>query len=183
MSAVRKLSVVSTSAKQLKVRVKLRAKPRVKMDMHRLPFVGRDHVQEESGGVCFWDVPFEGGYFGGNETGAAIAHMYLAHLRRANRNQCQKLDLGPILSGMMRRTPRTKEENDSRSGQLMGFASVIGAWLGAAVDQLGERLETADQAALLKAANAGLDLAGAQARFNKVLDDAGFTDEAEHGDG
>lgn len=183
MSAVRKLSVVSTTAKPTKVRMKLRAKHRAKLDMHRLPFVGRDHVQEENGGVCFWDVPFTGGYFGGNETGEAIAYIYLAHLRHMSGNKSHKLGLGPILSEMMRRIPRTKEEHDSRCGQLIGFASVIGTWLGAAVDQLGERLETADQVGLLKAANAGLDFAGAQARFNKVLDDAGFTDETGHGDG
>ncbi|MBH3308338.1 hypothetical protein I5P84_02570 [Pseudomonas mosselii] len=175
MSAARKLRVVSINEHPVKIRVKLREKPRAKLDMHRLPFVGRDHVTNEDGSYCFWDVPLTGGYFGGNETGQALAFTYLAHLRRMNGSKAHPLhtlSLRSIFGAMMKRTPGSKAEKDSRSGQLVGFASVIDDWLRAAVDQFGRELDDIDHKKLLALANAGLVEAEAQARLSKKTDDA-----------
>ncbi|QXI40417.1 hypothetical protein [Pseudomonas xantholysinigenes] len=174
MGAARKLNVVSIQDKPAKVRVNLRAKPHRKIDMHQLPFVGRDHAQEESGGYCFWDVPFAGGFRGGLETGQAIAGMYLAHLRRVRHEKSYKLELGALIMGMMNRSPRNEEEHNSRKGQLMGFAGALDSWLRAAVDEFGEKLDTIDHEDLLAQANGGLDTKAADERFSRLLAKAGF---------
>lgn len=174
MGAARKLNVVSIHEKPAKVRVKLREKPHKKLDAHRLPFVGRDHVQEKSGGICFWDVPFAGGFDGGRETGEAIACMYLAHLRRARHEKYYKINIGAMLIDMMGRSPQNEEELASRKGQLMGFASVLDNWLRAAVDEFGEKLETIDHKKLLDQANGGFDAKAAEERFSQLLTNAGF---------
>lgn len=174
MGAAHKLNLVSNTATPAKVRVKLRVKPRQKLDMHRLPFVGKDHVQEEGGGYCFWDVPFAGGHWGGIETGQAIACMYLAHLRRVRHDKHYKLDLGAVIMGMMNQSPRNEEERESRKGQLVGFASALDEWLRAAVGAFGDNLDAIDHESLLARANAGFDAKGAEERFNQALDLAGF---------
>lgn len=180
MSAVRKLNVVSTIKKQIKVKVRLRAKPRAKLDMHQLPFVGRDHVVHDDGCVCFWDVPLTGGYFGGTETGSAIACMYLAHIRRQmNGDKTYTLSLASILCALTQRVTKNPDEADSLRGQVVGFGSVIGRWLTAAVEQLGGNLEAAELKKLLGNANDGLDRDRATKRFDQLCESAGIGSDPE----
>lgn len=182
MSAVRKLEAIATPRKQVKKRTKLRTKPRAKLQMHQLPFVGRDHVKPDHGGFSFWDVPLTGGYFGGNETGSAIGNMFLVHLRQSKNadNSCA-LHLAGILNSLRERVPTTKEEADTLKGQAVGFGSVIGQWLMAAVEHLGHNLDKVDHDKLLYAANAGLDSAGAINRLDKLCENAGFFDGSGQG--
>lgn len=176
---------------------KLRAKPDAKLDLHKLPFVGREHHAKTEPGLSFWDVPFQGGYAGGAVTGKALALMFLSHLRQQRegdglqetRNQvCGKpanqiagnlqtgsetFLLGTVLKDMLSRRPVGQEEEDALHGQVFGFAHELSRWLQASVDRFGSNLDHLDHAALLAEANLGLDQKKAEAREIKRLKAAG----------
>lgn len=174
MNTARKLSLISSIQKP----GKLRAKPRAKLEMHKLPFVGNDHVVPKQGGVSFWDVPLTGGYLGGVETGSALANIYLIHLRRQGGGEDRNaLSLSAIYCAMMARAPRTKEEVETLNGQVVGFSNVMHGWLDASVQQLGRNLDASDGKLdpLLNLANSGLDSGDANTRFEKLCDKIGFS--------
>jgi hypothetical protein len=113
---------------------KLRGKPALKLRVHQLPFVGRDHENKSDSSICFWDVPMTGGYSGGCDTGREIALMYLAYLREIQVNPgadngSAASDLTRILRDISGKVPADEQERDSSRGQMVGFASEINRFL------------------------------------------------------
>ena len=68
----------TTTPRQQPTHGALRFKSHEQMPAHRLPFV--DKVPGLCG-LSFWAVPATGGYIGGDQTGAALARVYLRYLR------------------------------------------------------------------------------------------------------
>lgn len=132
----------------------LRSKPDKKTSWERLPFVGKDHSPHYSS----WDVPLTGGYFGGIEAGRAVARMYLKYLRdeQANPIRIGTANLQGVLSSSYAKTPTTKEEEASLTGQRVGFIHEIGTWIEAAVTRLGSGLDAIHEHSLVQQVNESL---------------------------
>lgn len=120
--------------------------------LHRLPFVG---VEPGKRGASFWAVPRTGGYGGGNQTGKALARIYMKHLKEHGSGlgggslQLMVLDMFDCEHG-------DNAEQDALRGQVVGFFAELERWLSAAAKHLDGGLDQDDNQALLKAANAGL---------------------------
>lgn len=131
----------------------LRFKNRKKLPLHRLPFV--DAVPGKVG-LSFWAVPKTGGYFGGNETGGALARVYMKHLKEhgpgfgGGNLQMMVLDMFDCENGV-------SAEQDALRGQVVGFFVELERWLAGAAKYLDGGLDKHDNKTLLKAANAGLN--------------------------
>jgi len=138
----------------------LKYKPRKKLAIHRLPFVGRVHVQPEHGGLSFWDVPLTGGYIGGCKAGEALAVSTLVFLREErDSHYLERGILGQIAAAWMERAiDANPEERLALRGQAVGFMSKMSEWVDAAVSDLGANLDRSDKAAILTRINAGLAL-------------------------
>src|SRR5690606_37507672 len=119
----------------------LRFKNRKQMPAHRLPFVGRVPGAPL---LSFWDVPKTGGYIGGNETGAALARIYLRYLREHGQARgagvLRLIALDMIQSG----ENVTDAEQDARRGQVVGFFTELDRWLSAAAKHLDGGLDKHD---------------------------------------
>jgi hypothetical protein len=144
---------------------KLRAKPQIKMRVHQLPFVGRDHENKNDGTICFWDIPMKGGYGGGCTTGKEVARMYLAYLREIYSSSHEEAEsmftanlLNIILFDMINKNPADRDEQDSIRGQIVGFAHEINLTLrrAALAGLEAERFDNFDWKASIDAANKGL---------------------------
>ena len=133
----------------------LKFNKRKKLALHQLPFVDNE---EGKIGLSFWSVPKRGGYHGGNDTGKALALLYLKHLRADND------DSGGVLQSIaldMFDFPDFDHRDsldDAVRGQAVGFFSEIEKLLKAAVAPLGGCLDSIDEKELLKRANQGLNL-------------------------
>lgn len=135
----------------------LKYKPRKKLAAHRLPFVGRVHVQPEHGGLSFWDVPLTGGYIGGCKAGEALAVSTLVFLREEGGETPDRWLLGQIAAAWMERAiDASPEECIALRGQAVGFMSKMSEWVSAAAADLGANLDRTDKAAILTRINAGL---------------------------
>ena len=124
--------------------VKLAYHNKRKHASNRLPFAG-------PGG---WDVPNTGGYTGGCDTGSALAVMYLKHLRQNGAAPCGSLQ--HIVLGMIENAHGSPETLSLR-GQVVGFFSLLDAWLAEAAKICGSNLDEVTPKELLKLANDGLN--------------------------
>lgn len=137
---------------------KIRFHPRKKLPIHRLPFVGKtDPLQNGGRGISFWAVPPTGGYGGGCETGKALAKIYLKHLREHRDAAYSGGYLQHIVLDMLENAHEKSPERDAFCGQVVGFFSVLDAWLEGAALYLQGDLDSMDPKALLDAANKGLN--------------------------
>jgi hypothetical protein len=127
---------------------KLQYKPKSPVILHRLPFVGG--TSPRGYGISFWDVPATGGFSGGCDTGSALAHIYLKHLRDYGGSPSGTLQ--GIALDMLGRS----EPNEPTVGQAIGFFSVIDAWLSALIQHAGANLDQLKESDLLDKANLGL---------------------------
>lgn len=127
---------------------KLQYKPQAHIALHRLPFVGG--TSPRGYGISFWDVPATGGFSGGCDTGKALAHVFLKHLR----------DYGGQPSGILQSIALDmlgrSEPNKSTIGQAIGFFAVLDAWLTEATQQGGVNFDQITESYLLDKANLGL---------------------------
>lgn len=115
--------------------------------LHRLPFVGGK--SERDGLISFFNVPDTGGYFGGCETGDALAWLYLKYI------ETEGYDRAPcILSKMI--LDMTAEVNESRRGQIIGFFEILESVLSKLITDNRAHFKK-DDAELLAQANAGLN--------------------------
>ena len=123
-----------------------------KVPSHRLPFV--DKLPGKNG-LCFWSVPAAGGYFGGNKTGAAVARIYMKHLKDHDTITSGGL-LQSMVIDMFGGHAGTVAEQDALRGQVVGFFFELERWLVGAARHLDGGLDSHDPAALIEAANEGL---------------------------
>lgn len=133
--------------------------PELKIPEHRLPFVGKEHVEGKS--FSFWNVPAKGGYHGGVETGKALAVMFLKH-RRESESDPSGTVLGWMVQCWMERIASGDikgggPEFESLRGQMVGFMGVISGWVDVAARELGSNLDKTTNEALLNQANGGLN--------------------------
>ncbi|HAK7737207.1 TPA: hypothetical protein ACOSJI_004700 [Salmonella enterica] len=131
----------------------LRFKNRKKLPVHRLPFV--DTVPGKIG-LSFWAVPKTGGYFGGNETGCALARIYMKHLKEHGIGFAGGNLQGMVLD-MFDCNNSDAPEVSALRGQVVGFFVELERWLAGAAKYLEGGLDKHDNKTLLKAANAGLN--------------------------
>jgi hypothetical protein len=131
----------------------LQFKNRKKLPLHRLPFV--DAVPGKVG-LSFWAVPKTGGYSGGNETGKALARIYLKHIREHVPDGMLQLMVLDMFDQRFERGRNDSPEMLALQGQVVGFFCELERWVLAAARQLGTRLDALDDEQLLKAANNGL---------------------------
>lgn len=133
-------------------------RPKLKIAAHRLPFVGNEHTEDKS--FSFWNVPAKGGCMGGRATGAAIAGMYLKHIRESDSDR-YGMYLGWMVLAWMERLSsgdikQGSPEYESLSGQMVGCMSELSRWLGAAARALGSSLDDTSNESLLATANGGI---------------------------
>lgn len=117
-----------------------------------LPFIGADRTKV---GGSYWAVPKTGGYWGGCETGRALAHIYLKYLHQHG-PECEGY-LDRIALDMFDSDCPVDEAQWTRRGQAVGFFSVLYTWLCRGIQHAGQELDALDDIALLEAANAGLN--------------------------
>ncbi len=125
---------------------------RRKLPVHRLPFFGKNQDEDT---YSFWHIPKSGGYAGGCETGSALAVIYLKYLRA--HGAVAGGSLQHIVLDMFDGVPGDDEEISSLRGQVVGFFSVLDKWLAGSARVLGGRLDSDENADLLKQANDGLN--------------------------
>lgn len=131
-----------------------------------LPFVAGPRTDSDS--PC-WHVPATGGYFGGYETGEAMAQALLK-LHRSEKSADSSFALTHIVKSFMRRFEEEggkamddrrasdrSDSFDSLRGQYVGFFNTMSEWLEAVAQQLGGRLDKISNDELLSRANAGLN--------------------------
>ena len=133
-------------------------RPKLKIAVHRLPFVGKEHTEDNS--FSFWNVPAKGGYMGGRTTGAAIAGMYLKHIRERDGDCCGPYLGWMVLAWMERLSSgdikQGSPEYESLHGQMAGCMSELSRCLVAAARVLGSSLDDTTNEALLATANRGI---------------------------
>jgi len=129
----------------------LRYRKREKVRLHRLPFI---NAEANGGTTHYWSVPKTGGYFGGIETGRALAYIYLKHLKEHGPGL-------PILQRMVLDMfgcgGSENEEVESLRGQAVGFFIALEYCLLDAVNVFGNMLDQLKDRELLEVANAGLN--------------------------
>lgn len=117
--------------------------------LHRLPFVGKE---PDKPGLSFWKVPATGGYAGGCATGAALATIYLDHLKKHGEDQVGSYLQCIVLDMLGVDNPKRKGQ-DALHGQIVGFFSFIEQCL---LRQSGVTLNDEGLQVMLAAANRGL---------------------------
>lgn len=143
----------------------IKCRPRGKPDFHQLPFVADGRVESAS---PYWHIPASGGYFGGYETGEAMAHAFLKFLRE-EQSTCPTYWMTGIVESFMihfesegglamqrRRASEWSDEFTSFRGQYTGFINTLSQWLTVAAKQLGSSLDSLTEQDMVNRANAGL---------------------------
>jgi hypothetical protein len=143
-----------------KGQVKLKRKSRAASGTARLPFIGG------SGPDRCWNIPATGGYFGGYETGEAMAQAYLKMQRSSASTSC--FFVTAIVASFMARFEKEggsemaarrdqwSEGYESFRGQYVGFFNTISAWLDRAAVNCGSELDRITDDDIRTRANAGL---------------------------
>lgn len=135
----------------------LRFKPRRKIAAHRLPFVGRQHRNQDDIRISYWDVPLTGGYTGGNQTGMALAKLLLAHMRENHADEMVGYAAGAMMLSMLE-AARTADDDqfEALRGQALGVMDQLTPFLVDAAYHAGRELDGLDAQKVLALANAGL---------------------------
>ena len=160
----------------------IKRKTRGKPGFRRLPFVAG--WRTESASPC-WNVPASGGYFGGYETGEAMAQAFLKFLREEKGDFPAYWLTGIVESFMTRfeqeggkamadRSPCSEwsEPFEAFRGQYCGFFNTVSQWLAASAKHLGSNLDRITEQDLVRRANAGLG-------FDHVAYMASLSDDEE----
>lgn len=127
--------------------------------LDQLPFVGSNAAPPN---LRYWNVPSNGGYGGGCETGEALALLYLQYLRHSISDDTAVL--GCIVGSMRMRwieACRGDAASVDRAclslrGQSAGFMRIVNLWLAISARDLGDCLDQMDENDLLRQANGGL---------------------------
>jgi len=143
----------------------IRRKTRVKSAFRRLPFVGNGIKNAPH---C-WNVPATGGYFGGYETGEAMAYALLKNMREDKTVFPKNDSLRDVAEAFMIRFEQEGGEEmekricnewsdsfNSFLGQRTGFFNTISRFLSAATKVMGSEFDLLSEDELLNRANAGL---------------------------
>jgi hypothetical protein len=159
----------------------IKRKTRGKPGFRSLPFVAG--WRTESASPC-WNVPASGGYFGGYETGEAMAQAFLKFLRDEQGDFPAYWLTGIAESFMVRfeqeggramkdRSPCSGSDGfEAFRGQYCGFFNTVSQWLAASAKHLGSNLDRLTEQDLVRRANAGLG-------FDHVAYMASLSDEDE----
>lgn len=145
---------------------------KIKHGYFRLPFVGNWRAKGVE--APNWNVPAAGGYFGGYQTGEAMAHAFLKYLRDGVEGELSAHHLTSIIESFMirfeqeggqdvarhRNRDRRSDSFNSFRGQYIGFINTVSMWLMASARRLGGDLDAMGEADLARRANEGL-------RFNE----------------
>jgi len=137
----------------------LKFKPKKRLAVHRLPYVGNDHRRPEHGGFSFWDVPLTGDYFGGNKAGRALGVIALQFFRETPEGDGSLINFHlqtVALTWLEMARTATPEEFQVLRGQASGFIGAICPWTILAARRFGGNLEKASPKSLLLEANQGL---------------------------
>lgn len=148
----------------------LRKKPKnLKQPFARLPFVNWKHAWEIDKGFA-WSLPAHGGYFGGYETGRAMAYMLLKHMREHAQpsGQSSNHQITWMVESLMARFEQEggvqawqdRAGNDGMPalrGQLIGFFNTLSDWVAASARKFGRGLDDVEMDELIKSANLGLN--------------------------
>lgn len=160
----------------------IKRKTRGKPGFWRLPFVAG--WRTESASPC-WNVPASGGYFGGYETGEAMAQAFLKFVRE-EKGDFPAYGLTDIVESFMTRFEQEggkamrdrspfggqSETFEALRGQYCGFFNTVSQWLAASATHLGSGLDRIEEQDLVRRANAGLG-------FDHVAYMASLSDEDE----
>lgn len=145
----------------------IKRKRRGNAGFYQLPFVTNMSVSSPG---C-WSVPATGGYFGGYETGEAMAMTFMKFLREEEVRYPGRPWLTEIAESFMIRfeqeggvamTEGSREKTDSSCsfdsfrGQYVGFFNTLLDWLSVSAKQLGSSLDHIEEKDLVTRANAGL---------------------------
>lgn len=157
----------------------IKRKTRGKTGFRRLPFVAGRHSKSAN---PFWNIPASGGYFGGYETGEAMALAFLKFLREEDSN-IPSYWLTKIAESFMcrweqeggsdmaeRRHLNHSDGFDSIRGQYVGFFNTLSQWLSAAAKGMGSNLDRMTERELVARANMGLG-------FNHIAYMASLSDD------
>lgn len=160
----------------------IKCKTRGKPGFRRLPFVAG--LRSESAAPC-WNVPASGGYFGGYETGEAMAQAFLKFLHEEPDDLPSYWLTDIVQSFMVRfeqeggkamadRSPCSERSETFQAfrGQYCGFFNTVSQWLAASAKHLGSNLDRITEQDLVHRANAGLS-------FDHVAYMASLSDEDE----
>ena len=144
---------------------KTRSKARDRNNFLRLPFLANRNSKTDA---RHWSVPATGGYFGGYETGEAMALLFLKYLRDRN-NSAPDSPLAFIVQSFairfeqeggaaMERMPSPEQSSGYKSirGQYVGFFNTLNGWLAASVQNMGTNLDRLTEQDLMRRANIGL---------------------------
>ena len=153
-------------ARACKASKPIKRKTRGKPGFHRLPFVAGWRTEADA--PC-WNVPATGGYFGGYETGKAMAQSFLKYLREEKCDAPAYWLTNIVESFMVRseqeggkamldRSPVSEwsDSFDSLRGQYVGFFNTVSQWLSASAKNLGGNLDSLTEQDLVRRANVGL---------------------------
>ena len=153
-------------ARACKTSQPIKRKTRDKTGFYRLPFVAGWRTEADA--HC-WNVPATGGYFGGYETGNAMAQSFLKYLREEKSDVPAYWLTNIVESFMVRfeqeggkamldRTPVSEwsDSFDSLRGQYVGFFNTVSQWLSASAKNLGGNLDSLTEQDLVRRANACL---------------------------
>lgn len=178
--------------------------------VRQLEYPGKSELAKKVGGVftlpCvseerikgdfprFWDVPAEGGYWGGYKTGEAMAQAFLRALRHLPHEDAAPgitwafegfLHAMNVHGGSQPLMDSKRGDivhggpMDSLRGQYVGFFNTVNKWIFAAAKNLGPSLDKMDMETLTEKANAGIrfDSAAYQAYLENNEDEEGDYDE------
>lgn len=144
----------------------IKLKTRYKPGFRRLPFVA--NWRSKSDTPC-WDIPATGNYFGGHETGEAMALAFLKFLREGDEVGCGRWLISVVESFMIRFEQEgggqmvhgsvldMSDGFSSFRGQYCGFFGLLSNWLWGAAKDLGANLDQITEKDLVCRANAGLN--------------------------
>ncbi|MHA6196575.1 hypothetical protein ACX3YG_19635 [Pseudomonas wadenswilerensis] len=117
----------------------------------KLPYVGADHHS----GCSMWDVPSTGDYWGGWDTGQALALVALKHVK--SHHDYPAGHLGHIAASWLERAQQAApEEFATLRGQVLGFMRTVEVAAIGGLFHAGYDTDSWDEKSLLKEANKGL---------------------------
>ena len=138
---------------------KLKAKPKRLTGIWALPF-SADNPRKSA--TPYWIIPAIGGYEGGYEIGALMAHSYLKFLRDDPNNGCISYlsdiveSIESRIKGVYKEDLKLYEQSNECSslrGQEVGFFNTLDQWLSFAAKNAGGRLDELTNKDVIKQTN------------------------------